>query len=87
MLNLDVLENSPGLVSSPNFVYQKNGISCYILLTDHISLTVSLLLSILGNMCIVMICFPVDDVINFESNLSILIKLLSYITKNASTKA
>ena len=43
----------------------------------------SFLLEILGNMCIVIICCPVCEVINFEVNLSFLIKLFSYITKRS----
>ena len=39
-----------------------------------------LLLEILGNMCIVNICCPVFDVINFEINFSSLIKLFLYLT-------
>ena len=36
-------------------------------------------LEILGNICIVIICFPVGDVINFEINLGFFIKLFSCI--------
>ena len=43
----------------------------------------SFLLEILGNMCIVIICCSVCEVINFEVNLSFLIKLFSYITKRS----
>ena len=39
-----------------------------------------LLLKILGNMCIVIIYFPVCDVINFEIGLSFLIKLFPHMT-------
>ena len=35
---------------------------------------------------IIIISFPVDDVINFESNLSFLIKSFSYMTKRVRTK-
>ena len=38
----------------------------------------SLLLEILGNIYIVVICFPAEDAINFEVNLSFLIKLLEF---------
>ena len=40
-----------------------------------------LLLDILDNMCIVMICFLVDDVINVDINLSFLINLFFYIAR------
>ena len=42
-----------------------------------------LLLEILGNIYFVIICFPVCNVINFEINLSFLIKLFSYVTKKS----
>ena len=40
MLNFDVLENGLGIVSEPYFVidYQEKCFSCYILITDQISL-------------------------------------------------
>ena len=41
----------------------------------------TLLLEILGNMCIVTICYPVCDVINFEINHSFLIKRFFHINK------
>ena len=43
-------------------------------------------LEILGNMCILMICFLVYDVTNFGINLSFLIKLFSYMTKKSQDK-
>ena len=45
-----------------------------------------LLLEILGNTCIVIICNPVCDVINFEISLSFLIKPFSYLTKKSGQK-
>ena len=47
---------------------------------------VALLLKILGNMCIVITCFPVDDVINFEISLNFLIKPFSCMTKKVRKK-
>ena len=44
------------------------------------------LLETLGNMCIVIICFPVYDAINFKINLSFLSKPFFYITKTVRTK-
>ena len=60
------LWKGPGLASSPHFEYDfsKKYFSCYILLTDQMSL--SLLLEILVNMCIAIICLPVYDVTNSE---------------------
>ena len=46
----------------------------------------SLLLEIFGNMYIIVICFPVHDVITFESNLNFLIKPFSYMTEKIRTK-
>ena len=37
-------------------------------------------------MCIMIVCFPDCDVINFENNLSFLIKPFFYITKKVRTK-
>ena len=41
----------------------------------------SLLIEIAANMCIIIICYPLCDTINFEINLSFLIKLSSYMKK------
>ena len=59
MLNFDFLEKSLGIVSSRHFVrdFQEKYISCYILLTDQISLWVEIASE------------PGCDVINFEINL------------------
>ena len=46
----------------------------------------ALLLEILGNVCIAIICFSIDEVINFEINLSFSIKLFSYMIKKVRTK-
>ena len=43
-----------------------------------------LLHQILCNMCIVIICFPVDDFMNFEINFSFLIKPFSCMTKKVN---
>ena len=56
-----------------------------LLLKNNIS-HVIFLLEILSNSCIVITYFPVDEFINFEINLSFLIKLLSYMTKKVGTK-
>ena len=46
----------------------------------------SLLLEISGNICIVIVCFPVFDVTNFQSYLSFIIKLFSYMAKKSEQK-
>ena len=54
---------------------KKNIFSRYNLLMDQILIVwLPLLLEIFGSMCIVFICFLVDNIINFEINLSFLIK-------------
>ena len=44
-------------------------------------LTLPLILEILGNMCIIIICFSVYDVINFETNLSVRFKCVFLMAK------
>ena len=44
------------------------------------------LLEIFGKICIEIICYQLCDVINFEINLSSLIKTSSYVTKKVSTR-
>ena len=39
-----------------------------------------------GNMCIVIVCYPVCDVMNFEINRGFPIKPFSYLTKNSEQK-
>ena len=46
---------------------------CYINWSNFIARFIFHILDILGNMCIVIICFPIDDIINFEINLNFLI--------------
>ena len=43
----------------------------------HFIVWLTLFLEILGNMCIITICFPVDSVINFEINFSFLVSPFS----------
>ena len=43
-------------------------------------------LDISDNMSIVIVCYPVCDIINFEIDLSFLIKLFSYMTKITEQK-
>ena len=52
-------------------IFEEKYISRYILLTDQIPLTD---------------CLPVDEVVNFESNLNFLIEPFSYMTKKVSKK-
>ena len=47
---------------------------------------IPLLLEISGIMCIVIICFPVCDIMNFEFFFSFFKKLFSYVTKKSEQK-
>ena len=60
--------------------------SARLLKKDQISLSFTLLLEILDSMCIIIVCFPGCDVINFKTNLSFLIKPCFHMTKNVRTK-
>ena len=64
-------------------IFQEKYFSWYILLTDQNSLSGCLyfFLEILGNMYTVIFCCPIYDVINFEINLSFLIKSFFYTTE------
>ena len=77
MLNFDFLEMSLGLVSPPHFVYdfsRKIFLMLYSINWPNFIAWLLSLLEILGNRCIVIICFPFYDVMNFQMNLSFLIK-------------
>ena len=63
--------------------------SCCTLLTNQIPsfiVWLPLLLVVLGNMCNVIISFPVDDFMNFEINLSFQMNPVSYMTKKFEQK-
>ena len=74
IVNFDFLEKILGLVSPPHFAYDfsRNIFSCYILLTDHISLSDCLYFLKYRAICVLQLFLSqVDrDVINFEFNLS-----------------
>ena len=44
------------------------------------------LLEVLDNKCIAIVCFPGCDVIDFETNLTFLIKLIFCVTKKSRQK-
>ena len=72
MFNLEFLENSLGIVSSPYFVYdfsRKMFLMLYSIRWTNFIVGLALLLAIVGNMCIAIVCFPGSDVINFDINL------------------
>ena len=63
--------------------FQEKCFSCYILLTDQISLSDYLyFLRYWAIWCIAIVCFPGCDVISFEINLIFSIKPFFYIAKN-----
>ena len=69
-------------------IFLEECFSCYIILTDQISLSDCLyfLGNILDNMCIAVVCFPGCEVINFEINLIFLIKPFFYMAKKPREK-
>ena len=80
MLNFVYLEKSLRIVSSPHFVYD------FSINSPNLIDWLSLLLEILGNMCIATVCFPGFDIIKFEINLTFLIRLLVKMTKKSRQK-
>ena len=89
MLKFYILSRRLGLASPPHFVYdfwRKMLFMLYSINWPNSVAWLPLLLEILGNMCIVIICYPVCGVINFEINLSFLITPFLYITKKAGQK-
>ena len=89
MLKFYILSRRLGLASPPHFVYdfwRKILFMLYSINWPNSVAWLPLLLEILGNMCIVIICYPICGVINFEINLSLLITPFLYITKKAGQK-
>ena len=86
ILNFDFLKKGLGPVSPLHFVLDFSRkiflISYYINWLDFL-VWLPLLLQISANVCIVIVCYPVFDVINFEAYISFLIEPFSYMTKNS----
>ena len=81
MLNFDFLEKSLGLVSPSYFVYDFSRKIFFMLYSNNwLNLIdwLPLVLEILGNMCIVIVSFPICEVTNFEINPIFLIKSFSF---------
>ena len=88
-LSFDFLEKCLGLVSPPHFVYdflKKIFLMSYFINWPNLIVRLPLLLEILRSICILSICFPVYDAINFEISLSFLIQPFFYMTKKVRTK-
>ena len=86
MINFDFLEKGLKLVFLPHLVYEfwrKMFVILYSIKPPNILAWLPLLLDILGNVWIVIICFPVSDTIDFEISLSILIKTFTYMIKKS----
>ena len=89
MLKVNFLKKGLGLVSPPHLAYdflRKIFLILYPITRSNFVVWLPLLLEILGNMCIAIICFPIYDVMNFEINLSFLIKSIFHTTVKVSTK-
>ena len=89
MLRVNFFKKGFWLVSEPHFVhdFSRKYVSCFILLTDQISLSDFLyFLRYLAIMGIVIAYYPVCDVINFGIYLGFLIKPFSYMTENSEQK-
>ena len=66
-------KRSLALVFLPDFLHKfsrKIFLTLYFINSPNFIVWLLLLLEILGNICIVIICFPIYDVVNFENNLS-----------------
>ena len=89
MLNLNFSEKCPGLVSPPHFdfdFWRKMFFTVYSIKWPNFFVWLPLLLKILDNMCIAIVWEPGCDVINFEINVTFLIKSFCYMTKNSRQK-
>ena len=78
-----------GLTCSPHCVYdflRKIFPGLYSINWQNFVVWLRLLHEILGNICIRIDCLPVCDNINYENNLSFLIKPCFYMTKKIGTK-
>ena len=83
MLNFDFFENGLRLVFPPCFVHdilKKMFLVLCCINWPNFIVWLPFLFEILCNMCIVIISFPVYHTMNFEDNLSFLIKLSFYMT-------
>ena len=86
MVNFNFLEKGLETISPPHFVHdfaRKMFLMLYSIKWSNFIVWLSLLLEILGNMCIAIAYFPDCDVINFENSPIFLIKLFFYMTKKS----
>ena len=86
VLNFDFLDKGLGIVFSPHFVYDfsiKMFLMLYSINWPNFIFWLSLLLEILGNLCVASVYQPGCDVINFKINLIFLIKPFLYMSKKS----
>ena len=89
MLNFNFSEKSLGLVSPPYFVYgfsRKIFFMLYSLNWPNLIPWLLLFLKIFCNTCIIIICLPGGDVLNFGINLIFLIRPFYHNTKRSRQK-
>ena len=86
MLDSDFLEKDLRLVSPLHVVYEFSRemfLMLYSINWSNFFVRLPLLLEILGNMSFAIACFPGGDVINFEIDCIVLIKLFFCMTKKS----
>ena len=89
MLNFAFSEKGMGLVSQPHFMYdlsRKMFLMLYSINWPNFVVWLSLLLEVLGIMCILIVLFPGYDVINSEINVIFLIKGFCFIHDQMTKK-
>ena len=77
MLNFDFLDKGLGIVSPAHFVYDfstKIFLMLYSINYPNFIAWFSLLVGLLGNICIAIVCYPCCDVMDFEINLIFLLE-------------
>ena len=79
----------PGIYSKHDFFFLKKGLVSLLNVVHDFSRKFPCLiafLKIFDNMCIIIVCYPVSGVINFEIYLKFLIEPFSYLTKRPEQK-
>ena len=66
ILNFDFLKKSLGLVFPTHFVHYVSFLTLNSINWPNLTALLHLLLEISGNICITIVCYPVDDVITFK---------------------
>ena len=90
MLSIHFSEKSLGIVSLTHFVYdfsRKTFLKLYSFNWPNFIVWLSLILEILGNMCIAIVYFKGCDITIFENNLILMIKPCFFMTKKSRQKS